>query len=171
MGRARKAREARGATWQDHGMVDRLLARRAPALVTVIGVACLVAGCGGGSGDPAGTTVTTTTATTEPATTTTATTTAPATTTTEGPRTITVVVKNAVPEGGIERATVAKGDKVVLVVRSDVADEVHLHGYDLSTDVPAGGVGKIAFVANVPGRFEAELEQRGVKIAELTVTQ
>ena len=153
-------------------MVDRLLARRAPALVTVIGVACLVAGCGGGSGDTAGTTtMTTTTAATEPATTTTATTTTPAATTTEGPRTITVVVKNAVPEGGIARATVAKGDRVVLVVRSDVADEVHLHGYDLSTDVPAGGVGRIAFVAKVPGRFEAELEQRGVKIAELTVTQ
>jgi hypothetical protein len=66
---------------------------------------------------------------------------------------------------------VAKGDKVVLVVRSDVADEIHLHGYNLSADVTAGGVARIPFVATVPGRFEAELEQRGVKIADLTVTQ
>ena len=58
----------------------------------------------------------------------------------------------------------------VLVVHSDVADEVHLHGYNLAADVAAGGVARIEFVAGVPGRFEAELEQRGVKIAELTVT-
>ena len=80
------------------------------------------------------------------------------------------MLKNAAPEGGIKRVTVAKGDDVALVVHSDVDDEVHLHGYNLATDVAAGGVGRIEFVASVPGRFEAELEQRGVKIAELTVT-
>jgi hypothetical protein len=51
-----------------------------------------------------------------------------------------------------------------------VDDEVHLHGYNLAADVAAGGVARIDFVATVPGRFEAELEQRGVQIADLTVT-
>ena len=142
------------------------------ATVALIAAALLITGCGGSDSSDAAATTETAVATTAPEP---VTTTAPAepvpTTTAAGPKTINVVVKNAAPEGGIERATVAKGDEVVLVVHSDVADEVHLHGYDLSTDVPAGGVGRIRFVATVPGRFEAELEQRGVKIADLTVTQ
>ena len=103
--------------------------------------------------------------------TTTATTTARRDTTTRRRHTtITIVVKNAAPDGGIQRATVEKGDTVALVVHSDVDDEVHLHGYNFAADVAAGGVATIDFVADVPGRFEAELEQRGVKIADLTVT-
>ena len=144
--------------------------RALAAVATLATAPLLVAGCGGDSTDAAATTDTVAT-TTAPATdTTTPTTTAAAATTTAGPTTITIVVKNAAPDGGIKRATVAKGDNVVLVVHSDVADEIHLHGYDLSTDVAAGGVGRIRFVATVPGRFEAELEQRGVQIADLTVT-
>ena len=86
------------------------------------------------------------------------------------PKTVTITVKNAAPVGGIQRATVAKGDNVVLVVHSDVADEIHVHGYNLMQDVAAGGTARITFVADVPGRFEAELEQHGTQIADLTVT-
>ena len=92
-----------------------------------------------------------------------------ATTATSEPTTVDVVVKGAKPEGGIKRVAVKQGDDVVLVVHSDVADEIHLHGYDLMRDVEAGGTAKITFVASVPGQFEAELEQRGVQIAEITV--
>ena len=56
-----------------------------------------------------------------------------------------------------------------LVVKSDVADEIHLHGYDKSTDVTAGGTARLPFTATIPGRFEVELESRGVQIADLTV--
>ena len=87
-----------------------------------------------------------------------------------GPTTVKVVVKGGKPVGGIVRATVAKGGTVALVVHSDVADEVHLHGYDLHTDVPAGGTARITFKADIPGVFEAELEHRGLQILELTVT-
>jgi ABC-type glycerol-3-phosphate transport system substrate-binding protein len=83
--------------------------------------------------------------------------------------TVNVSVVGAQPEGGIVRATLAKNDKVVLVVSSDVADEIHVHGYDLMKDVAAGGTARIMFVADVPGRFEVELEDRGVQIADLTV--
>jgi hypothetical protein len=67
------------------------------------------------------------------------------------------------------RKTVDKGDRVVLVVTSDVADHVHLHGYDITRDVAAGGTARLPFRATLPGRFEVELENRGVKIADLTV--
>ena len=57
----------------------------------------------------------------------------------------------------------------MLVVTSDVADEIHLHGYDKAKDVAAGGTIRIPFKATIPGRFEAELESRGVQIAEISV--
>jgi hypothetical protein len=82
---------------------------------------------------------------------------------------IAITVKNGKPVGGIAKATVKQGDKVTLIVRSDVADEVHLHGYDLHRDVDTGGTAKIAFTAKIAGRFEAELEDRQEQILSLTV--
>lgn len=127
----------------------------AAALLLLLG-GLLFASCGGddeGSGETT-TTVTTTTETTPP----------PA-----QPTIVRIVAEGGVPQGGIARWTVAKGDKVVLVVTSDVADEVHVHGYDISRGVPAGGTARITFVAKLPGRFEVELEERGAQIADLTV--
>ena len=46
---------------------------------------------------------------------------------------------NGLPAGGIVRQSVNEGDRVVIVVDSDVADEIHVHGYDLKKDVTAGG--------------------------------
>ena len=93
------------------------------------------------------------------------------TTTTEAakPTIVSIVVVNAAPKGGIVRQTLSEGDHVVLVVKSDVADEIHLHGYDKSTDVTAGGTARLPFTATIPGRFEVELESRAVQIADLTV--
>jgi plastocyanin len=82
---------------------------------------------------------------------------------------IAITVKNGKPVGGVAKATVKQGDKVTLIVRSDVADEVHLHGYDLHRDVDAGGTATIAFTAKIAGRFEAELEDRKEQILSLTV--
>jgi hypothetical protein len=82
---------------------------------------------------------------------------------------ITIVVRGGKPVGGIKRATVAKDEQVVLTVRADVADEVHVHGYDLMKDVAPGAPAVISFKAKIPGRFEAELEERSLQIAELTV--
>jgi len=102
-------------------------------------------------------------------TTTTETTTTTTTTEAEKPTEVKVVVVNGSPQGGIVRQTVNKDDQVVLVVTSDVADEIHLHGYDKAKDVAAGGTIRLPFKATIPGRFEAELESRGVQIAEITV--
>ena len=80
-----------------------------------------------------------------------------------------IVVVNGAPKGGIVRETVEKGDRVVLVVRSDVSDHVHLHGYDIMRDVAPGTHARLPFKATIPGRFEVELEDRGVQIADITV--
>ena len=71
------------------------------------------------------------------------------------------------PEG--PALSVKQGRKVVIVVRSELSDHVHLHGYDLIADVGPGQPATIRFTANSPGRFEIELEDRGLEIAELEV--
>jgi hypothetical protein len=73
-------------------------------------------------------------------------------------------------EGKIARKTVANGARLSLVVTADHSEEVHVHGYDLKANVAPGKPAKIAFHADVPGRFEIELEHAGKQIAELTVT-
>ena len=97
------------------------------------------------------------------------TTTKTTTSATAGPVTIRVLIKGGKPVGGIQRATVKKGQKVAIVVHSDVADEVHVHGYDLHKDVDAGGTVRIVFPATITGVFEAELESRKLQIIEFTV--
>ncbi|MFN2468671.1 MAG: hypothetical protein ABR521_11145, partial [Gaiellaceae bacterium] len=82
-------------------------------------------------------------------------------------RTIVVGVNGVA--GGPKRLSVKKDKRMVLVVRSALADEVHLHGYDLSADVAAGGAVRLRFKATIVGRFEIELESRGLPIGELEV--
>jgi hypothetical protein len=85
------------------------------------------------------------------------------------PAVIEIRIVGGQPVGGIRRVTVTKPQLVDLVVHSDVADEVHLHGYDLHQDVEAGGTARIRFQAKIQGVFEAELENRKLQILELTV--
>ena len=101
-----------------------------------------------------------------------ATTEAPPATTTEAataPVQVDVVVVGGEPKGGIVRESADRDSKVVVTVTSDVADEVHVHGYDLMADVAPGAPATIRFTADAPGRFEIELENTGVQIAELEV--
>jgi hypothetical protein len=68
------------------------------------------------------------------------------------------------------RVPVPLGNTVRLVVTSDVADEIHVHGYDISTDVEEGGTAEVEFVADVPGIFEVELEDAVLPLVELEVS-
>jgi len=138
------------------------------AVLALFGAGLLLASCGGDGSESAGTTTTETTTTTTTANTTTTTETTPPPP--PGPTVIRIVVVNGAPKGGIVREKVKKGDRVVLVVRSDVTDHVHLHGYDIMRDVAPGSPARLPFKASIPGRFEVELEDRGVPIADITVT-
>lgn len=64
---------------------------------------------------------------------------------------------------------VTQGERVTLRVRSDVADELHVHGYDLSAPLPAGEVVALAFIAARAGRFEVELHKAHREIGALEV--
>lgn len=137
------------------------------ALGALFGAGAVLASCGGDDEES----VTTTSPTNSQTVTATLTDTTETTTTAPppGPTEITVVVANGAPRGGIVRESVDKGDRVVLVVRSDVSDHVHLHGYDVVRDVAPGKPARLPFRATIPGRFEVELEDRGLQIADITV--
>ena len=78
-------------------------------------------------------------------------------------------IKNGKPVGGVQDISVRKGDRIRFVVESDTADEVHVHGFDLSKDVEAGGRVSFDFEADSDGAYEVELEHHGEQIAELRV--
>lgn len=102
-----------------------------------------------------------------------ATTQEPTTTTTPPPvrpAAIRIFVEGGRPVGGIERFTVKQGDRVALVIRSDIPETVHLHGYDIERPVAPGKPAQLRFVAEITGRFELELEESGVGIGDLSVT-
>ncbi len=151
----------------------------------------LAAGCGDGATTTSGpgTTLppsTTAPDTTAPATVTTTTTGAPTTTTTVPPPTTTrppattttedgvtrIAVEFAGGEvvGGFRQLEVDSGAPVELTVTADVADEVHVHGYDLFADLAPGVPAVIEFAADIPGIFEVELEGAGAQLAELVVS-
>jgi hypothetical protein len=87
--------------------------------------------------------------------------------TASGPQTITVV--DGKPEGGVKTITYNKGDTVDLTIKSDTADEVHIHGYDVHKDVEKGGSAHFSFPASIDGRFVVELEGKGEQLASLQV--
>lgn len=80
-----------------------------------------------------------------------------------------VNVKGGKPAGGIKKISVSKGDQVRFVVNSDIADEIHVHGYDFKKEVKAGGKASFSFPAKIDGEFVVELEGRGEQIASLVV--
>ena len=60
---------------------------------------------------------------------------------------------------GASRQRAPLNQPVTIRVTSDVAEEVHVHGYDKRAAVTAGSSVDITFVANIPGVFEVELER------------
>ena len=97
--------------------------------------------------------------------------TAPAETTPTQPQTQTVTIRvvGGVPQGGIARPKVKKGDRIVLVVRSDAGEEVHVHGYDVERPITPGKPVRLPITATIPGRFEVELHHPDAVLAVLTV--
>ncbi len=85
------------------------------------------------------------------------------------PEVPTIVVEGGEPVGGVQELTFTEGDDIRFTVESDVADEIHFHGYDVGMDVEAGGSVTFDVPATLTGKFEVELEERVTQIAEITV--
>jgi hypothetical protein len=73
------------------------------------------------------------------------------------------------PKGGVQTLTYNKGEQVVFTVVSDVADEIHVHGFNFKKEVRRGGSVTFSFPATDQGGHVIELEGRGEQIANLEV--
>jgi FtsP/CotA-like multicopper oxidase with cupredoxin domain len=58
--------------------------------------------------------------------------------------------------GGPKDIEVTRGDTVRIVVTADAADEIHLHGYDITRNAAPGQPARFRFKANAEGAFELE---------------
>jgi heme/copper-type cytochrome/quinol oxidase subunit 2 len=73
------------------------------------------------------------------------------------------------PQGGVKTLTYNKGQQVVFTVVSDVADEIHVHGFNLKKDMAKNGSVTFSFPASDQGDHVIELESRSEQIANLEV--
>ncbi len=84
-----------------------------------------------------------------------------------------MVIAVALVDGRIEaerRYEVSFGDTVEVRVTSDVAEEVHLHGYDLYLQLEPGATVTLTFEADLPGVWEAELHPSHRELFQLQVS-
>lgn len=91
------------------------------------------------------------------------------------PPPVEIGVRNFKVVGGVKRIEVEKGDTVRLLVRSDVQDQIHVHGYELRKETAPGKPARFKFKARLEGEYEIEIhsaEDRGLDplIARLVVT-
>jgi heme/copper-type cytochrome/quinol oxidase subunit 2 len=82
---------------------------------------------------------------------------------------IEVEVAGGQVSGDTGRVPVPEGTHVTLVVTSDVADEVHVHGYDVESGLEPGTPAELSFDATIPGVFEVELHESGTVLLTLQV--
>jgi hypothetical protein len=86
-----------------------------------------------------------------------------------GPQTTRIQLKNHRPVGGRKTIKVTSGDRVLIVVRSDKPDTVHLHGYDIEQEITPSKPGRYAFTAKNEGAFDMESHTTEEKIAVVQV--
>ncbi len=135
-------------------------------IAAVIAVVAVVVLAGGGSddegsGEQASSTQTATPSATESGSEETATPTPTPTPTPKPPTTLAA--------GSVKKLRFKEGGTVRFRVRSDEAEEIHVHGYDIEREVPAGETISVSFKATITGIFEIEFHHSGEQIGELRV--
>ncbi|MEV0592545.1 hypothetical protein [Nonomuraea cavernae] len=70
------------------------------------------------------------------------------------------------PSGWLE---VRRGQPVRITVTSDVADELHVHGYDVEAELPPGVPVTVSFPADLTGVFEVETHESKLVLTQLAV--
>lgn len=85
------------------------------------------------------------------------------------PKAVVIVVDQGRPRGGIQRPKLEQGGKIVLVIRSDLGEAVHVHGYDLERPITPGKALRIPLTLTIAGRFEIELHHPDALLAVLEV--
>ena len=61
----------------------------------------------------------------------------------------------------MKKLTFDQGDTVRFRVRSDTAEEIHIHGYDITKEVEPNKTETVSFKATITGIFEIEFHGVG----------
>lgn len=69
----------------------------------------------------------------------------------------------------LEQRSVEQGSTVRIEITGDVADEYHLHGYDVTAEAAAGETAVLELTADMTGRYELESHDTGLKLLDLLV--
>jgi FtsP/CotA-like multicopper oxidase with cupredoxin domain len=85
------------------------------------------------------------------------------------PRVEEIRMRGRAPVGEPRTLRYERGDTIRLRFASDVAEEVHIHGFDEYVDVPAGGTKTVRFGAALEGVFEVESHGSGELLAKLEI--
>jgi hypothetical protein len=62
------------------------------------------------------------------------------------------------------------GQRIRVTAVSDVAESIHIHGYDITLTLPPAVPGEISFTANQIGVFNIETHESGKLVATLIVS-
>jgi len=65
-------------------------------------------------------------------------------------------IRDGAVVGGAPDIKVDKGETVRIVISADAADELHLHGYDITREAEADRPARFRFEADLEGAFEIE---------------
>lgn len=82
-----------------------------------------------------------------------------------------ITIKNGTADGGIQSFSVKKDDQVNLVVDTDEAHPIHIHGYDILKQATPSKPAEFKFKADRTGVYEVEIEDTSTQIGKLTVEQ
>ncbi|QNE21018.1 hypothetical protein F1D05_27800 [Kribbella qitaiheensis] len=84
--------------------------------------------------------------------------------------TVNVTVANGKVSPNGASIKVKAGQSVLVTAVSDVAEELHIHGYDKELELTPGKLQSVKFTANMKGTFEVETHKSGKLVAKLVVS-
>jgi len=82
---------------------------------------------------------------------------------------IEVAVRDGKVRPPLRRVEVPEGGAVRLLVTSDVPDELHVHGFDIEQELPAGEQVTLDFTADQTGLFDVETHESHLALVQLEV--
>jgi hypothetical protein len=84
-------------------------------------------------------------------------------------RTFELVIMNRQLTSGSPSIVVTQGDTVTINITSDEADEFHLHGYELKTQLTKDIPATLTFEATLSGNFQFELGNAHAELGSIEV--
>lgn len=80
-----------------------------------------------------------------------------------------IEIRNGAKISGPDVLSATQGDDITLTLRSDHADELHIHGYDLHAHIKSSVPETLRFKADRTGRFTLELHHSNLELGALEV--